>query len=81
MRDVFHISNTLPQYKALRVKTIKQYVAMCQKIMRERLAKKRKRANLNEDLMDVGVTKNEASLTEQQREEIEEGSDLVNAID
>jgi len=32
--------------------------------MRERLAKKRKRANLNEDLMDVGVTKNEASLTE-----------------
>ena len=38
------------------MKTVKQYMSMCQKILKKREARKRKkRPGLNEDLMDVGV--------------------------
>ena len=56
MNDAWLVSQTLPLHKIAKVKTVKQYMAMCQKILKKREAKKRKkRVGLNEDLMDVGV--------------------------
>ena len=66
MRDVWHVSSTLPLSKVLTVKTIKQYVAMCQKILKKRQVRKQRRIGLNEDLIDV-VENNWISFEEPNR--------------
>lgn len=53
MRDIQHISCTLQLNRILRVKTIKQYVALCSKILKRLEVKRKKATNLNEDLLDV----------------------------
>ena len=56
MNEAWLVSQQLPLHKIAKVKTVKQYMSMCQKILKKRVAKKRKkRPGLNEDLMDVGV--------------------------
>ena len=72
MRDVRHISSTLPLSKVLKAKTIKQYVALCNKIKKERQTKMKKRGGLNEDLIAVGVNRDDEDVTGNDEEGIDE---------
>ena len=53
MREIQHVSSTIRIHRMLRIKTIKQYIQMCNKIIKKKESRRKRKPNLNSDLMDV----------------------------